>query len=174
MKHYIIDAHNVLHKIPEAKKAAVEKSLAAAHGIVTNAVARLAERFPVYVFTLVFDSPPECISPRSNITLRGTKRSETADEAIKSIISAELRKGLCVVISSDMSVFQFARKNGCEAQTSEQFLAHIQQLRVQTESARNSKSTLSGTWNSEEKPAGMSRKDQREFRAMFGLDSSDE
>jgi hypothetical protein len=161
MKQYIIDANNLMHKI-KVTRDALSRSLQISQNLLIEIFKNYASKHRSCQFSLVFDGKIEAYtSPPERIKLLESG-NVTADEIIKSLIKEIRIPHECTVISSDTSVYNFARIHGVVAQKSEDFVSLLASVE-RTESSRM------GTYKKEqEKPTHTSKKDLIYFRSVFG------
>jgi predicted RNA-binding protein with PIN domain len=161
MKQYIIDANNLMHKIKTTREA-LSRSLQISQNLLIEIIKNFASRYPNYQFNVVFDGKCEPYSsPPKKITILESG-SLTADEIIKSLIKELRIPHECTVISSDTSVYNYARLYGCITKTSEDF----EKLLLMNESPENFKQKFKQ--KDKEKPTHTSKKDLNYYRSVFG------
>jgi predicted RNA-binding protein with PIN domain len=165
MPHYILDAHNILHKHPVWNRLILSKQLAEARQGLVNAVARLAVRYPSFFFSLVFDGVNTGVqAPYRNIAVYEAPRSTTADAIIKQRIDADTNPRDCIVISSDTEVHNYARRSGCKVISAREFLQELNKSVVD----KHSEAFYLKQSDAAEKPAHASKADVEEFKRLFG------
>ncbi len=118
LKRYLIDANNLIGKIPELKKVKNNSS--------RDKLILLLQRYfsskKVRV-TIFFDGyPAEIIKSNFEIVF---SYNQTADELIKKTIEISVRNKNLNVISSDIEVYSFAKECGCTPIKSEEFYKNI-------------------------------------------------
>lgn len=156
MKKFLLDANNIIHKIPEAKTT-VKDDFPRAAAVFLNLLKNYADAYSAYTFVAVFDGPVgDILFPADNIRLIGAAKGQTADEIIKDLAEKEMNKKLCIVISSDAEVYRHAKMNGCKAAGSEEFIREM----------RNSQS-FSEMYG--EKPSGMPKDEMDNLKKAFGV-----
>lgn len=166
MKHYILDAFNIIHKQREWKKSLLRSPDEAVQRLLL-ALSNYATRYTAYRFSVVLDGHhTEASSTAANIRVLSAGLERNADTLIKEMIAAHSadtkRHTDVVVISSDTEVYNYARLHAAEAISSEDFLRLL-----------HSSATLGGQKSASaapraEKPAGVSKKQIKDFKELFG------
>lgn len=165
MKHYILDAHNLLHA-NGAWEEMMQQSLTDAREALVDAVELYTQRNRSHHFTIVFDGSDVGSRTRGgNIVLRGTRPSHSADDVIKQLIRKEQWPEHCIVVSSDDELIRFAQRNGCTAVKSPDFIARLTERAAPPTSTDKARANLS----SSEKPSEISREEIEEMKRLFGL-----
>jgi predicted RNA-binding protein with PIN domain len=163
MQHYILDAHNIMHKDATMKRQ-MDSSLTEARQSLVYLVEGLARKRPDVYFTLVFDGVNAAVaSSLRNVVVRETRRFQEADDIIKDLVRREERTHLATVISSDNEIHNFAKHSGCTVKSSESFL-------------REARASVSGTKSSpqdkrlatSDKPTHVSRSEMEVMKKLFG------
>jgi len=124
IKTFIIDGNNLIGKIPDIFK--LQKSDGNASRI---KLARLLDNYfkgKKQKVSLHFDGFPVDGGFRTSKCKIYYSENRTADDCIKDEITHSKNPKLLCVISSDLSVKQFAQKNACMVKTSEEFLSEIE------------------------------------------------
>jgi predicted RNA-binding protein with PIN domain len=168
MTHYILDAHNVLHKRPAWNRLINNRQLAEARQALVNAVARLAERYPAFFFTLVFDGVNTGVrAPYRNIAVYESPRGTPADIIIKQRIDADPNPHECIVVSSDTEVHNYARRSGCTVMSAAEFLQELDRPRL-SKGEKNSEAFARMKSGAAEKPSSASKREIDELKRLFG------
>jgi predicted RNA-binding protein with PIN domain len=166
MKHYILDAHNILHKHPQWRRLIEQRELRQARQALVDAIVQLAERYPAFFFTLVFDGINTSVrAPYRNIAVYEAPRGTPADVIIKQRIDADPHPRQCIIVSSDTEVHNYARRSGCTVMAAHDFLQELQKPRYD-KSSDEFALLKSG---SAEKPSALSASEREEFRRLFGV-----
>jgi len=164
MPHYILDAHNILHKHPVWSRLILSRQLTEARQGLVNAVARLAERYPAFFFSLVFDGVNTGVRvPYRNIAVYEAPRSTTADAIIKQRIDADINPRDCIVVSSDTEVHNYARRSGCKVISAREFLQELNKVFVD----KHSEAFYLRQSDAAEKPLHANKADVEEFKRLF-------
>ena len=161
MKHYIIDAHNVIHA-SDVLKAHIVSSYDIARNSLLQMIDSYSKVFPSYKFTAIFDGIIGYISissPKIKIMSSGERE---ADELIKTKISKLKSTKNVIVVSSDLEVVGYARVNACEVISAKAFISLLNNPTQKKASTSKSKSSKS------EKPNTPSKKEVEEFKKLFG------
>lgn len=128
MKHFILDAFNIIYKDKKLKEK-LKNSIDFACNALLGFIASLTDRYPSYKITVVFDGNPVIFALKSkNIKIVNSGTKKIADEVIKDIINRENSKSLLVVVSSDFEVYNYAKLSSCDVMRSEEFLDYIDSL----------------------------------------------
>lgn len=166
MKHYILDANNIIHKHREWKHTA-QRDVNEATSRLLIALHAYATRYPAYRFTVVLDAVETSLqSTARNITMVTAHNHTNADAVIKEFIRKEGSPRTCVVVSSDTEVYKYARIHAITALRSEEFITEITQTPQAQTSARTS--------TKKEKPLGVSKRHVHEFSDLFTKDLDDD
>jgi YacP-like NYN domain len=164
MQHFILDAHNIMHK-DATMKALMDTSLTDARQALVTLVEGLARKRPDVHFSIVFDGINAGVASRlPNVVVRETRRAQEADDVIKDLVRREHRPNLTTVVSSDTEVYNFARVSACTAKSSSAFL-------------REARASLSGNkatpqdkrLATTDKPTHVSRSELEAMKRLFGL-----
>ena len=127
----IVDAYNVLFKHPEWRRH-VHGSLELARMEMARGIVSFSQRKKMPV-TLVFDGRGHFSDQSSaigKVKIVFSKPPQNADTFIKRIIDKHSQPQNLIIVSSDHEVAGYARLNKCAAWTAEQFLASIEDLRM--------------------------------------------
>jgi predicted RNA-binding protein with PIN domain len=125
MQHFILDAHNIMHKDP-AMKRLMDVSLTDARQALVSLVESVAQKRADAYFSVVFDGVNAGVaSSLRNVVIRETRRFQEADEIIKDLVRREESPRLATVVSSDTEVHNFAKLSGCAVKSSEAFLREL-------------------------------------------------
>ncbi len=164
MNHYILDAHNVIHKHPVWRTLITRTMLGEARQGLVNAVARLAQRYPAFFFTIVFDGTNTRVrAPYRNIAIYESPRGIPADIIIKQRIDADPQPRQCIIISSDTEVHNYARRSGCSTMSADEFLRQLDKPYLDKDSEEFYRKKHGG----EEKPSAVSKSELEEFKRLF-------
>ncbi len=160
MKHYILDAFNIIHKHPGLKEK-LNHSVDLACNSFLIYIKTLIDKYPSYSITAVFDANPAIFAPKSkNIMVKSSGNKMTADDLIKDMITREMKSSLAVIVSSDAEIYNFAKLYYKNPMTSEEFLAMIDSL--------NSESDYHpGEGNLFEKPKPLTNDEISEMQRLF-------
>lgn len=165
MLHYILDAHNIMNQ-DAAMKRLLDQSLTEARQLLVQLVEHIARRRQDTYFTIVFDGIHAAVaSTERNVVVRETRRFQEADDVIKDCIRHEERPHLVTVVSSDTAIYNFARRSGCTAKTSPEFLRELRSHGQKRDVSWRETKRLGG----EEKPASVSRAEIEQMKKLFGL-----
>jgi predicted RNA-binding protein with PIN domain len=165
MLHYILDAHNIMNQ-DAAMKRLLDYSLTEARQLLVQLVEQYAHRRQDTYFTIVFDGVNAAVaSTERNVMVRETRRFQEADDVIKDCIRREERPNLVTVVSSDTSVYNFARRSGCIARTTPEFLRELRSHGQKRDAGWHETKRLGG----EEKPTSVSRAELETMKKLFGL-----
>lgn len=152
-KHYIIDAHNVMHKIPEVERL-MAHGISAARTRFMSMLGDFAVSHRAYRFTVVFDGTAKDVKySSSNVSVMRSGANKSADELIFDLIR-KLHQGAATVVSSDNEIANFARASAQDVLPSVEFAEMI---------SRGNSSAQ----ESDEKPAFTRLHDLQELRRMF-------
>ena len=163
MLHYILDAHNIMHKDPTMKRQ-MDSSLTTARQTLLSLVESYARRRRDILFTIVFDGVNAGVQRKEeNVNVRETRRFQEADEVIKDLVRLEERTQRVTVISSDTEVHNFAKLSGCTVKSANAFLRELRSESgtKPTPEARRLAST--------DKPDSVSRSEMEAMKRLFGL-----
>lgn len=164
MKTYIIDALNLVHKSPSLRGLVSQSKEKAISGL-ANEISIFFARYQSYKAVLVVDGTITAINKFSkNITIIESQNN-TADDKIKEIINKSQKKSDFVVVSSDTEVYNFAKMNVVDVMISEDFLKLINSNKSQLSNKSNK---TDSNRNNSGKPSGVSKKEIREFKELFG------
>jgi predicted RNA-binding protein with PIN domain len=142
---FIIDAYNLMHKIPELKRLLGEDR----DSSVDTMIAKLQDHFyhSRNKVILVFDGHGKNKISRSiEVRFASTdinRSYENADKLIKVIIDQSGNKKLLTVVSSDNEIKWYARDSGCTVKSSRSFWSELKKKRTKKAKAMR---------ESEEKP----------------------
>ena len=136
METFIVDAYNLMHKIPELKKLLSEEQ----DIIVDTLIAKIQNHFyhSRNKVILVFDGHGKNKISR-NIEARFastdiTHTYDNADQLIRAIIDRSRNKKLLNVISSDNEIKWYAGDSGCNVISSGSFWNELKRKRIHRES----------------------------------------
>ncbi len=118
MKHYIIDGNNLIGKV-KSVSAVHTKNKQMSREVLAYQLDRFFDKKKVKV-SLHFDGFKNEPINTSNLKIIYSD-NQTADEKIKDEIDIIKNKRIITVVSSDLSVREYAKVNGCEIITSEDF-----------------------------------------------------
>lgn len=167
MKIYLVDAYNVMHKIPDLKRMLNSSKDVACESLLVKIDSlkrggRLRNSFYV-VYDGFFEST---MATDPNLKIIQSK-GKTADEIIKRHIDKSPNKRNITVVSSDTEVHNYARLNGCEVIESAQFIKTY----LSTESSGGSNGSTSpakgNPTGKSEKPSHVSRGEVNEMMKLF-------
>jgi hypothetical protein len=143
----------------------LKTSLAYAQAALIKLVNDYAAGYKKHRITLVFDGDADVdIPPASNVYIKASG-SDLADNVIKEIVRIDPNPKLITVVSSDMEVYNYARLHSCEAMLCEEFLEQLK---------KSSKSKDIRHTAESEKPAGVSKKEMRRMKELFGIEEKKE
>ncbi|MDA3844588.1 MAG: NYN domain-containing protein [Candidatus Kapabacteria bacterium] len=163
MKHFILDAHNIMHKSPVISDI-LDLDLLEARNALLYEIADYSDKYPSYKFSVVFDGRASKVSsPRSQIVVYKSGTMKIADTVIKDLIKKEIVPSLCTVVSSDSELYKYARIYSCTPILSEDFLSEISRFK------HNNNIFESNTPFSEpnEKPEGINSDDYEDLLEAF-------
>ena len=123
---YLVDGYNVIHLIPDLKRLVGYDLEKARHGLLQRMAAFMAGRKGS--MTVVFDGDGPHVHQSASfhkIKVIFSNAPEKADPLIKRMIDKQERNRLLTVISSDQSIYRYARLSGVNALTSHEFLQNI-------------------------------------------------
>jgi predicted RNA-binding protein with PIN domain len=146
----IIDAYNLMHKVPELEILLKQSQDACVDAMIVKLQSHYGNKKIKAV--LVFDGMGRNKSS-GNIEIKFSKTNVgvdygNADKLIKTLIEKAKNKRLVRVVSSDNDIAWFAKECGCKTQTSESFWGEIKGRRKQVSSL---------TKESGEKPEAVSK-----------------
>jgi predicted RNA-binding protein with PIN domain len=169
MQHFILDAHNILHKHPVWRRFIEQQRLAEARQGLVNAIAQLAERYPAQFYSVVFDGVNTRVrAPYRNIAIYEAPRGTTADTIIKQRVDADPNPRACVIVSSDTEVHNYARRSGCAVMSADSFLQELQKPHYD----KSSEEFAQIKSHAAEKPLRTSKAELNEFKQLFLSDLS--
>lgn len=152
-KHYIIDAHNVMHKIPEVERL-MANGITAARTRFMGMLGDWAVSHRAFRFTVVFDGTAKDVKYSSpNVSILRSGQNKSADELIFDLIR-KTHSGAATVVSSDNEITNFARASALDVLPSSDFAEMISEARF-TSSERD------------EKPSHTRLRDFEELRRLF-------
>ncbi|MCX6146616.1 MAG: NYN domain-containing protein [Candidatus Kapabacteria bacterium] len=126
MKHYIIDAHNIIHFDKNLNKVLEQKSVDLARIELINLINPFAKKYPKYKITVVFDGVlGNVFSSLENLYVIEAGRYKKADDVIQDYIRWETNRKLCTVVSNDLEVVQYAKLHDCNILKTEDFLYEL-------------------------------------------------
>ena len=163
MLHYILDAHNIMHKDATMKRQ-MDSSLTTARQTLLSLVEGYARRRRDILFTIVFDGVNAAVQRQEiNVNVRETRRFQEADEVIKDLVRLEEQTRRVTVISSDTEVHNFAKLSGCAVKSANAFLRELRSdsSTKPTPEARRLAST--------DKPDNVTKAELEAMKRMFGL-----
>jgi predicted RNA-binding protein with PIN domain len=164
MQHFILDAHNIMHKDP-AMKRLMDVSLTDARQALVSLVESVAQKRADAYFSVVFDGVNAGVaSSLRNVVIRETRRFQEADEIIKDLVRREESPRLATVVSSDTEVHNFAKLSGCAVKSSEAFLRELR-----ASAGRGAKSSPEEKRLAvHDKPTHVSRAEIEALKKLFG------
>jgi predicted RNA-binding protein with PIN domain len=132
----IIDAYNLMHKVPELEILLRQNQDACVDAMIAKLQSHYGNKKIKAV--LVFDGMGKNKSS-GNIEIKFSKTNVgidygNADKLIKALIEKAKNKKLVMVISSDNDIAWFAKECGCKTQSSESFWGEIKGRRKQVKS----------------------------------------
>lgn len=124
MKHYLIDAYNLIHQDSD-----LLFSLNNSPSIASEKLFKLLAKFAFHnhkkKFTLIFDGDPFDIhSPFANVYIEGSGKLK-ADDIIKSYISSAVNSNDYIIVSSDREILSYAKLYSTDYYLSEQFILEL-------------------------------------------------
>jgi predicted RNA-binding protein with PIN domain len=136
---WLVDGYNVIRRDPDLRGAeaqGLERARAALLRLVRVAAERSGDRF-----TVVFDGAPRAAPPPATgrIEVRFSRAPETADDVL--VADARRLGDGAIVVTSDRTVQDAARRAGATAVTAEAFLAALDQAPVDEESGADEDDT---------------------------------
>lgn len=158
MKHYIIDANNLIYKIPRLLKNA-KSDFSITVSLLIALIKEYHAKYPSYKFTLVFDNVFVHPSHPDNIMLVSAIEGN-ADNEIKKIIRGMNCNSNIIIVSSDNEVFSYGRINACDVMTSDSFAKLLK--------AYDYSERLPHTKTVNEKPIKASKREIEEYKKLFG------
>ncbi len=166
MWHYILDAFNIIHKSKELKELMDFSPEAGGMGLV-KLLDSILNKYPSYKFTVIFDGKWDNVYSRNkNIKIK-MSGALPADDLIRELIKIDKRPSNCVVVSSDMEIYNFARLYACTAMKSEDFLFS----RPGREAIKTAASLIKGET---EKPEFVSKYEIESMKKLFSDDDNSE
>lgn len=163
MKHYIIDAHNVIHK-SAFLSSQIQISLDVARNSFMQMLSQFSQKYPSYKFTVIFDGKIGYNSVNSKSIRTFSSFEREADELIKERIAKLKSTKNVIVVSSDNAVASYAKVHACDILTSNDFISLIT---VQESLPSNNSRAISGKRIKSEKPNFTTKKDLDEFKKLF-------
>lgn len=125
MRHYIVDAHNLIHKDKELSKLLPEK-LELARKRFLDLVNSFANRYPKFKISVVYDGVlKEVFSEKANVYIYEAGPYQKADDIIKKFIREEHKTKSCTIASSDLEIVDYARLHLCNYISAENFLYEL-------------------------------------------------
>jgi len=132
MKHYLIDAYNLIHQDKDLEYELEHVSAESSAESLFKMLSSFAAHHNRKKFTLVFDgSPYDIHSPFENVFIEGSGKFK-ADDIIKGYISSAVNAKDYVVISSDKEIITFAKMHFAEYYLSEQFILELRMFNNNT------------------------------------------
>ncbi len=126
MKHYIIDAHNLIHFDKKLNNILETISVNQARIELINLINPFAKKYSKYKITVVFDGVLENVfSSLENLYIVEAGRYKIADDVIKDYIRWDRNRKLCTVVSNDLEVIQYARLHDCNILKTENFIYEL-------------------------------------------------
>jgi predicted RNA-binding protein with PIN domain len=130
METIVIDAYNLIHKVPELDSLLDKEQDACVDALITKLQSGINSKTKIIA---VFDGFGKNKSVR-NVEIKFAKTSSgtdygNADKLIKSIIERTRNKKLTTIVSSDNEIKWFARECGCKYQNSEDFWKELKSKR---------------------------------------------
>lgn len=137
METIIIDAYNLMHKVPELKSLLKKDRSVFSEALIAKMQSHFYRRKAEVI--LVFDGHGQN-KHSGNITLKFSKTDvgnsyHSADEMIKEMIEKKRNKKLLKIVSSDNEINWFARECGCVVQDSGSFWEDVKQRRRKLKTA---------------------------------------
>ncbi len=159
MKHYILDTYNITSLIRQP--AGADKAI---YFLVTL-VRYFSYRYPSYRITLAVDGVMghDPMLPENVVIAESGSRK--ADDVIKDLVDMEMNKPNCVVVSSDLEVFSYARISACKAVKSDEFLDRLQRIYSEATASKQASS---------EKPITITSKEKQRLLNAFDKELPDE
>jgi len=125
MRHYIVDAHNLIHKDIELKKLLPNK-LELARIKFLELINSFANRYPKFKISVVYDGVlKEVYSEKTNVYIYEAGPYQKADDIIKKFIREEHKTKNCTIASSDLEIIDYARLHLCNYISAENFLYEL-------------------------------------------------
>lgn len=152
----IIDANNLIHKVPEMKKLFLKDKESAQISLVETVKSRMRKNEKAI---FVFDGHSKFT--KSNVLFSEKK---TADEVIRKLIEENHEHKHLKIVSSDRGITDFAKVCGCAVQTSESFWNELSN-NVSVTSGKNINQNY--IYDKLEKPERMSKREIDEFKKYF-------
>ena len=119
-KQYIIDAHNVMHKLPEVERL-MAQGITTARTRFMGILGDYAVSHRACRFTVVFDGTAKDVKYSSpNVSILRSGAVKSADELIFDLIR-KTRSGGATVVSSDNEISNFARASALDTMPSAEF-----------------------------------------------------
>lgn len=126
MKHYIIDAHNIIHFDKTLNRVLESKSVDSARIELINLINPFAKKYSKYKITVVFDGVLNNVfSSLDNLYVVESGRYKIADDLIKDYIRWETNRKLCTIVSNDLEVIQYAKLHDCNILKTEDFIYEL-------------------------------------------------
>ena len=164
MQHFILDAHNIMHKDPTMKRL-MDVSLTDARQALVSLVEGVAIRRADAYLSIVFAGVNAGVaSPLRNVVIRETRRFQEADEIIKDLVRREDSPRLTTVVSSDTEVHNFAKLSGCGVKSSEAFLRELRSSAAHGAKSSPQEKRLAV----QDKPTNVSRAEIEALKKLFG------
>lgn len=159
MKHYILDAYNIIHKSQFLRtKLSVTAEIAIASLI--EAVKAYLTKYASYKATIIIDGTSKFVFESTGKLKIILSNSKTADELIKELVKSKEGDKSAVVVSSDREVANFAKAYAVSSISSEDF---IRLLGLDSSATKPQSKSASAK---PEKPY-ISKKDYNEFLNAF-------
>lgn len=163
MKHFIIDAHNVIHK-SAFLSSQIENSIDIARNSFLQMLSQFSHKYKSYKFTVYFDGKIGYIAVESKSIQIISSLDREADELIKEKIAKLKTTKNVIVVSSDNEIASYAKVHACDILTSQDFLS---QLNVLVSVKTNNTKAKSKSKIKTEKPNFTTKKDLDEFKKLF-------
>lgn len=163
MKHYIIDAHNVIHK-SAFLSSQIQVSLDVARNSLVQMLSQFSQKYASYKFTVIFDGKIGYNSVKNKSIHIISSLEREADELIKEKVANLKSTKNVIVVSSDNAVISFAKVHACDTLSSQDFLAIIN---TESETSISKSSAKPRRKTKSEKPNFTTKKDFDEFKKLF-------
>ncbi|MCB0833870.1 MAG: NYN domain-containing protein [Bacteroidetes bacterium] len=124
--HWIIDAYNVIHRIPRFRSR-LGTALEQARASLLKTLQGFA-RSQRASCTVVFDGADvasQLPDRAGGLNIAFAKPPRKADDVIKKLVDDLKNRSQITVVSSDLEVYRYAKASGCKVMTSEEFDAKV-------------------------------------------------
>lgn len=157
----MIDANNVLHKLPQCKNK-IQSDYANACLSFLNILKTFSVRYPAYKFIVFFDGYSESVFVNHPAISIQWSFAKTADEIIKDHIRLDYDTKNYTLVSSDTELHNFARIHSLEIISSENFITQLN-----SNSSNSNKYRSSPNNSKAEKPNSAGRKEVTLMLELF-------